>query len=88
MLRYRSGFRQVGLAGGVIRHRMRRVTLPADPTCMDLMAPLLRLRTGVNCGTFSCSGRVCGGGFASVVSHKYGYEDARAFWLSARRDDL
>ena len=25
---------------------------------------------------------------ASVVSHKYGYEDARAFWLSARRDDL
>ena len=24
----------------------------------------------------------------SVVSHKYGYEDARAFWLSARRDDL
>ena len=25
---------------------------------------------------------------ASVVSHKYGYESARAFWLSARRDDL
>ena len=25
---------------------------------------------------------------ASVVSHKYGYEAARAFWLSARRDDL
>ena len=25
---------------------------------------------------------------ASVVSHQYGYEDARAFWLSARRDDL
>ena len=25
---------------------------------------------------------------ASVVSHKYGYEDARAFWSSARRDDL
>ena len=24
----------------------------------------------------------------SVVSHKYGYEDARGFWLSARRDDL
>ena len=24
---------------------------------------------------------------ASVVSHKYGYEDARGFWLSARRDD-
>ena len=24
---------------------------------------------------------------ASVVSHKYGYEDARAFWSSARRDD-
>ena len=24
----------------------------------------------------------------SVVSHKYGYEDARAFWSSARRDDL
>ena len=24
----------------------------------------------------------------SVVSHKYGYEAARAFWLSARRDDL
>ena len=24
---------------------------------------------------------------ASVASHKYGYEDARAFWLSARRDD-
>ena len=23
----------------------------------------------------------------SVVSHKYGYEDARAFWSSARRDD-
>ena len=22
---------------------------------------------------------------ASVVCHKYGYEDARAFWLSARR---
>ena len=25
---------------------------------------------------------------ASVASHKYGYEDARALWLSARRDDL
>ena len=25
---------------------------------------------------------------ASVVSHKYGYEAARAFWSSARRDDL
>ena len=24
----------------------------------------------------------------SVVSHKYAYEAARAFWLSARRDDL
>ena len=36
------------------------------------------------------SGRTLG---ASVVSQpvrclKYGYEDARAFWLSARRDDL
>ena len=30
----------------------------------------------------------CPGAGASVVSHKYGYEDARAFWLSARRDDL
>ena len=25
--------------------------------------------------------------FSSVVSHKYAYEDARAFWSSARRDD-
>ena len=36
-------------------------------------------------------GMTIGWGFdtaASVVSHKYGYEDARAFWLSARRDDL
>jgi hypothetical protein len=27
-------------------------------------------------------------GTTSVVCHKYGYEDARAFWSPARRDDL
>ena len=32
-------------------------------------------------------GSVAGLFHASVVSHKYGYEAARAFWLSARRDD-
>ena len=36
MLRYRSGVRQVGSAGGVIPHRMRRVAPPADP---DLPGP-------------------------------------------------